>query len=389
MRLKIVAAFALLYNPPLWAMDHTFRTQSEVEAEPFNFPGLPHDVQRIIQMMALQNIPRYNFAKSCRNLSAYTLTSKSFHAFANKPANTKLLVVEMGRRIDGKNEVDMALGLKNMRGMQSKEVQNWVDLRKQQIPLEQELLHCAHIGTVELLIADGADINAPFDRHGTTVLIDAICKKRGISYLQKLVSLGANVNITDKEGRTPLHLEIMGGRSSCCIQELLKRGSNVNQKNRDGRTALLLAAASSGADNNAASIMQDLIKAGADVDIQDGAGRTPLLISIQKYNMLCARVLLTENANVNLQDKDGETALMKIFQLRLYTIFNEIAPVINLILEANCNLGLRNKMGKTALDIAEGTLSCIKNLNGNWGNMEACVRKIQRKMQEQAEARHE
>ena len=119
--LRIIIVNSVMFCAPLGAM---------VPAETFNFPGLPPDVQRIIQMMALKNIPRKSIRRTGKNLDHYARINKSFHAFINKPSHMKLLITLMERRSSDKTEFHLGRGFRNMPGVQNKEVQEWLESRK-------------------------------------------------------------------------------------------------------------------------------------------------------------------------------------------------------------------------------------------------------------------
>lgn len=75
---------------------------------------------------------------------------------------------------------------------------------------------------------------------------------------QRLIDAGADVNLANSDGDTPL-MNAAGGTPDA-VRALLAAGANVNAKNRNGDTALIAAAACGQVD-----IVNQLLKAGADV----------------------------------------------------------------------------------------------------------------------------
>lgn len=60
----------------------------------------------------------------------------------------------------------------------------------------------------------------------------------GCNQLTKLlIQKGANVNLADKKGTSPLQLVARNGDSEC-VDLMIKHGANVNQKVEDNKTAL-------------------------------------------------------------------------------------------------------------------------------------------------------
>ena len=98
-------------------------------------------------------------------------------------------------------------------------------------------------------------------------LFDAI-NQNNISQLKELLEAGAEINITNQYGETPLHL----ARSKEQIKLLLETGANPNIQDKFGETPLHWCW------NNLEKIRL-LLEAGADYTIRNNKGLTP----IKKY----------------------------------------------------------------------------------------------------------
>lgn len=92
-----------------------------------------------------------------------------------------------------------------------------------------------------------------------------------VAEVRRLIADGADVNIQDDFGNTPL-MWAVSKRSTGMAVLLLDAGADVEAKNEDGMTALIEAAY-----HNAPDMAKFLLAVGADVNAQDWNGRTALM----------------------------------------------------------------------------------------------------------------
>lgn len=88
---------------------------------------------------------------------------------------------------------------------------------------------------VAAMVAKGYPVNKAVDDQGTTPLHIAASFKKG-EVLSELLKLGADVNVKDKSGATPLWKASVAlhGRDTQVVELLIKAGADVNVKNNDG-----------------------------------------------------------------------------------------------------------------------------------------------------------
>lgn len=161
---------------------------------------------------------------------------------------------------------------------------------------------CGFSEAVATLIEAGADLEAT-DRHGRTPLMLAATK--GFTETAKaLVDAGAKLEAADRTGLTPLLHAVDWGHAET-VGMLVDAGANLEATDRHGLTPLLLAT-----DWGYAEIAKTLVGAGADLESNDGDGRTPLMLAALNMDVRLARVLVGAGSDLETKDKSGATALV-------------------------------------------------------------------------------
>ncbi|ORX49345.1 ankyrin [Piromyces finnis] len=167
---------------------------------------------------------------------------------------------------------------------------------------------------------------------------------RGINNISRvLINYGADVNIPNYYNETPL-MVCCSNRAHDIVKLLLEHHADVNvQDTINGDTALTVA----NKYDYEADITSLLVKQGhADVNIANWEGETPLIRCCYANNIKCVKLLVENGANVNVQEKKfGYSPLMIAIENFNYNL-------ANFLCENQANLELVNHKGDTALLLA-------------------------------------
>jgi len=114
---------------------------------------------------------------------------------------------------------------------------------------------------------------------------------------------GANVNLTDANKMTPLHIAAINNHDQIA-QNLLEYKADVKSKDIDGRTPLLHAARQGHSD-----VIKTCLKHGADLNLMDNKNRTALHYAANSGHYYVIKELLVRKADINACDIYGGTPL--------------------------------------------------------------------------------
>ena len=180
----------------------------------------------------------------------------------------------------------------------------------------------------------------------------AVASYFGLSVvLRHLLDAGADANVKEKDGRTPLHWASGNGHDTV-VQQLLDAGADVNAKdnygrtlfyealrNKDGRTPLHWAS-----EKGHDTVVQQLLDAGADANAKDNYGRTPLHVASKNGHDTVVQQLLDAGADANTKNNNGETPLHRASE-------NGHDAVVQRLLEAGADTNAEED-GRTPLYLA-------------------------------------
>jgi cytohesin len=128
-------------------------------------------------------------------------------------------------------------------------------------------------GVLSMVLNMGVDVNA-LGSDGNRAL-DIACLKGDPASAGILLEHGANPNLRNKTGSTPLHDAALSGNKEV-IEMLLARGADVSAQDSESKSTPLHYAASFGR----LEAVRTLVEHGADVSAKDSKGRTALQLAI-------------------------------------------------------------------------------------------------------------
>jgi len=144
---------------------------------------------------------------------------------------------------------------------------------------------------------------AQFQSEGYQFL-EAVKDREGDKATEFLRKPGSTiVNTRDiTNGDTGLHI-VVARSDLLWVRFLLQNGADPNIRNKKGLTPLQLATALSFTDG-----VEALIKGGASVNISDQTGETPLIAAVHARNVALVRLLLDKGADPDHNDNSGRSA---------------------------------------------------------------------------------
>lgn len=219
-----------------------------------------------------------------------------------------------------------------------------------------------HIDIFNLSIKNGGNLYSQ-DNDGCTPYYLAVLHKHN-EIIQAIESLEFDVNkLCGSLQETQLHIAV-NLKHLHMAEFLLEKGADPNIKDKYGFTPLHKAI-QSGQDD----MIKLLIRHGMDLNIVDGGGQTPLHYAAASGNIQACVILINAGADVNIGDRFGTTALKRIRDVasKKKSHYQIAVLIAEKMLQNAANHAKKNKNdpgAKRALEVATAELAAARiNLN--------------------------
>jgi ankyrin repeat protein len=160
---------------------------------------------------------------------------------------------------------------------------------------------------IKFLTQHGADINRP--RMGGDTLLNTACDWCDLDWIETLISCGADVNLANGKGQTPLGWVIEESarrpkQKSEMVMLLLKRGADPNKWPAGGHAPVAVAYCA-----GYPNLAREMLNYGADPNVRTASGQWLLEVACVKGDERSVQRFLEHKADPNVRAKDGHTLL--------------------------------------------------------------------------------
>ncbi|CAB0029330.1 unnamed protein product [Trichogramma brassicae] len=229
-----------------------------------------------------------------------------------------------------------------------------------QTPLHEAMFN-GNINLVEILMRRGANPNLADDNGYTPLHILCLREYDAVDLAKRFFEIGkefnkpVKVDAQDNEGWTPLHEAIFNGNMNL-VEILLRRGASPNVADNDKFTPLHAICERKNSDDGLAKRffeINDELNQLVEVDAKNEEGSTPLHLALSRGCKKLNELLLKRHADPNIANAEGRTPLHVICQredddVDLVKMLFEMGDKFNKPIQVDA----RDKSGCTALHLA-------------------------------------
>ena len=216
---------------------------------------------------------------------------------------------------------------------------------------------------VRLLAEKGADVNLVNEKQGGMTALMMAVRWGHVDTVKALAELGANLDYRNNHGVSAFSMSI---GNEAMLQVLIESGVDINLRDHQGRSAFFNAV-----ESRNTGLALRLMELGADINVQDHYyGRTPLMLSLDRPYGELMGVLIGAGADLNLQNREGYTALMSVLS------YDGTGNKPDILIEAGADIHIKSLTGETALmraasigrvDLVKALIAMGADLNAKGG----------------------
>ncbi|VDI10774.1 Hypothetical predicted protein [Mytilus galloprovincialis] len=203
---------------------------------------------------------------------------------------------------------------------------------------------------ISLMICPGYDVNSVAYKDCTPLILST--KLGLVKVVQHLLSLGADTNWQDKNGRSALTHACISGNTEI-IRELFKAGCNLNRPTVFGDRPIHEAVV-----YGRLEAVEVLLKAGVDINSKNSITKqTALQLAVLSEQKEVVDLLIQKNVAIDIPTFEGETALHYAVQVNDFRI-------VKSLIAAGASIHKKNQIGETPylLAVQEGKIDHVKTL---------------------------
>ncbi len=183
--------------------------------------------------------------------------------------------------------------------------------------------------------------------------------KNGLETFTYLESLGISPNITDKEGRNPLHAIASVSDDLKLFEYFIDKGVAADKADKTGRTPFMNAA-----NSNELEVVRFFSEYVKDINAQDENGHSALTMAVNRNDAEVVAFLINKDADVSVKDIDGNS--LAFYLLNNFSAKDPKAFEKKLILlkEKGLSLTEPQQSGNTLLHLAakDNNMALLKRL---------------------------
>ncbi|AZQ59430.1 ankyrin repeat domain-containing protein [Maribacter sp. MJ134] len=225
--------------------------------------------------------------------------------------------------------------------------------------------YAARGGNIELLkklIEKGLSYNSLNKLGGNAILMasqGADQLKDGLTTFKYLENLGLEANITDKQGRNPLHAIAYKSDDLSLFEYFIEKGVDVNKQDKGGDSPFMNAA-----NSNTLSVVEFLFDYVEDINTKDENGRSALAMAVNRNSADIVKYLLQKGADSKTVDVKGNSLayyLMNSFNAKKPEVFEAKLKALQ---KSGLVMTTAQNNGNTLLHLAakENDLTLLKRL---------------------------